>query len=59
MGREKNLNPSEFYKYSKKVRNLTEITFRENFDIICTIFFRGKEYHLDHIYSVCSYCQVK
>jgi hypothetical protein len=52
MGKEKIKNHTEFQIYSKKVRNLTEKTFKENFDLICILFFRGKEYHLDHIFSV-------
>jgi hypothetical protein len=52
VGRERVCNKSEFKLYSGRVRSITEKTFRVNFDTICMIFFRGKEYHLDHIYSV-------
>lgn len=41
-----------FNNFSKKVRRLTEKTFRENFDYLCIEYIRGEEYHLDHIYSI-------
>jgi hypothetical protein len=52
MGRKRIENPSELQKYRNKVNSLTEKTFRKHFDLICGAFFRGKEYNLDHIYSV-------
>jgi hypothetical protein len=52
IGKKRIENKSDFQKYSNKIRFLTEKTFNSNFDIICHLFFRGKEYHLDHIYSI-------
>ena len=52
IGKKRIDNKSEFQKYSNRIRNLTKKTFNSNFDIICNLFFRGREYHLDHIYSI-------
>ncbi len=41
-----------FENYRKKVRNLTEKTFRDNYDYLCDAYLRGNDYHLDHIYSI-------
>lgn len=52
IGRKRNLNVSDFLKYRRIVNRVTEKTFKDNFDILCCVYFRGEEYHLDHIYSV-------
>src|ERR1035437_4897463 len=52
VGRKKVLDPSDFLEYRKKVNRITEKSFKDNFDILCCVYFRGEEYHLDHIYSV-------
>lgn len=41
-----------FEKYSKKVRLLTAITYRNNKNLIDPDNKKSKEYHLDHIYSI-------
>jgi hypothetical protein len=38
--------------YTAKVRRLTEITFRKYVEILCVESQRGKEFHLDHIFSI-------
>jgi hypothetical protein len=52
VGRSRVENKTEFYKYRQRVKSITEKVFKKNFDLISNLFFRGKEYHLDHIYSV-------
>lgn len=43
---------TKFELYSKKVRNITEITFRKYSNYICSNIERSYECHLDHIYSI-------
>lgn len=47
-------NDVSFKSYSKHVRKLTEIVYKQNIDIIDPQRLRSKEYHLDHKVSVIS-----
>lgn len=42
----------DFDNYRRVVRKLTEKTFRENYEFLTTIYLRGEDYNLDHIYSI-------
>lgn len=42
----------EFNNYRRLVKNLTEKTFRENYDFLTILYLRGNDYNLDHIFSI-------